>query len=89
MHALTALDKWLKVDTWDSHHPSDQERFYKAVYKMILDNNRLIESLHIERYILDYHKDNRDQEHIEEIAAIYAEHYNVIYSFIRENDIKL
>ncbi|MFP2504402.1 hypothetical protein [Buttiauxella gaviniae] len=86
---LTALDLWLRVDTWDTHHPSDQERFYKAVYKVILANFKLVEPLHIENYILNYFSEKVNQEHIEEIAEIYTEKYNVIYSFLIENKIKL
>lgn len=35
---LDGLDKWLNVDTWYTAHPSDDERFYKAVYAVLLAN---------------------------------------------------
>ena len=89
MKDLTPLDSWLRVDTWDSHHSSDQERFYKAVYKLILSNDKLVESQHVRSYIIDSKLKIKNQEHVERIAEIYAEKYDVIYSFLFENRITL
>lgn len=89
MNDLTPLNSWLRVSTWDTHHPSDQELFYKAVYKLILNNEKLVEPQHIQNYIVDYHKDNPNKEHVMEIADIYAEKYNSIFNFLYENKIML
>jgi len=89
MMDLTPLDSWLRVDTWDTHHPSDQERFYKAVYKLILSSDKLVESQHVRDYIVDSKRDVKNQEHVERIAEIYTEKYDVIYSFLFENRITL
>lgn len=35
---LDGLNKWLNVDTWYTAHPSDDERFYKAVYTVLNAN---------------------------------------------------
>ncbi|HBN5788435.1 hypothetical protein [Enterobacter hormaechei] len=86
---LTPLDSWLRVDTWDTHHPSDQERFYKSVYKLITSNDKPIESQYVKDYILDYKNKFKNQEHVERIAEIYTEKYDVIYSFLFENRITL
>lgn len=89
MANLTPLDSWLKVGTWDTHHSCDQERFYKAVYKLILVNDSMIEPHHIRNYIVTFKEGVTTQEHLEEIADIYSEKYDVIYSFLYENKIKL
>ena len=89
MMDLTPLDSWLRVDTWDTHHPSDQERFYKAVYKLITLNEKPIEPQFIRDYIVNSKLNNRNQEHVEKVAEIYTEKYDVIYSFLYENRITL
>ena len=89
MPNLSPLDSWLKVSTWDTHHPLDQARFFKAVYQLILLNEKLVEPQYINDYIIDYHGGNKNIEHVEEIATIYSEKYDDIYSFIYENKIKL
>lgn len=86
---LTPLDSWLRVDTWDTHHPSDQERFYKAVYKLISLNDKLVEPQYVRNYVVDSKVKVKNQEHIESIAEIYTEKYDVIYSFLFENRITL
>lgn len=35
---LDNLNKWLNVDTWHTGHPSDDERFYKAVHSVLMSN---------------------------------------------------
>ncbi len=89
MMDLTPLDSWLRVDTWDTHHPSDQERFYKSVYKLITLNEKPIEPQYIRDYIVHSKLKNRNQEHVENVAEIYTEKYDVIYSFLYENRITL
>lgn len=89
MTDLTPLDSWLRVSTWDTHHPSDQERFYKAVYRLILNNEKIPEPHHVQNYIVDYHTDKPNKNHVVEIADIYADKYDAIYSFLFENGIDL
>lgn len=54
MKDFSALDSWLKVSTWDSLHPKDDERFYKAVYSMIRSNDELVDSNAVKNYILHF-----------------------------------
>ncbi|SQC33633.1 hypothetical protein [Kluyvera cryocrescens] len=37
-HKLDCLDRWLSVDSWCLGLPSDDERFFKAVYAVLLAN---------------------------------------------------
>ncbi|MDM2780580.1 hypothetical protein OGY18_26245 [Citrobacter sp. Cpo142] len=89
MPNLSALDSWLKVSTWDTHHPLDQQRFFKAVYQLILSNDKLVEPQYVHDYIVDYKGGNKNAEHVDNIATIYAAKYDDIYSFIYENQIEL
>ncbi|HHW4185022.1 TPA: hypothetical protein ACXR7G_000198 [Yersinia enterocolitica] len=85
---LSALDAWLKVPTWNSYHPKDDERFYKAIYRLILENDTLIDPDKVKEYIVKYHGNNKSSEYLEDIADKYASRYEVISSFIYENQIK-
>ena len=87
MPDLSALDSWLRLDTWDSHHSRDQERFYKAVYNLILSNDKLVEPQYISDYIIDKKSTGSNKYHVKEIADIYTVKYDVIFSFIFENKI--
>lgn len=89
MPNLSPLDLWLKVSTWDTHHPLDEGRFFKAIYQLILSNDKLIEPQYVRDYIVNYHSGNKNAEHVIKIANIYAEKYDDIYSFIFENKIEL
>ncbi|MEN0583394.1 MULTISPECIES: hypothetical protein [unclassified Kosakonia] len=89
MPDLSPLDSWLKVSTWDTHHPSDEERFYKSIYKLILSNEKLVEPQYIRDYIIGYHAKSSNHEHLDNIAGIYTEKYDIIFSFLYENKIKL
>ncbi|MDV5356532.1 hypothetical protein QM201_16800 [Enterobacter asburiae] len=89
MKDFSALDSWLKVPTWDSLHPKDDERFYQAVYGMIRSNDELIDSIAVKYYILQYFGKSDEDAHYQERASLFANRYDVIYSFIHENNITL
>lgn len=89
MPDLSPLDSWLRVSTWDTHHPSDEERFYKSIYRLILLNDKLVEPQYIRDYIIEYHVKGIKHEHLDNIASIYTEKYDVIFSFLYENKINL
>ncbi|MEN0584453.1 MULTISPECIES: hypothetical protein [unclassified Kosakonia] len=89
MPDLSPLDSWLKVSTWDTHQPSDEERFYKSIYKLILSNEKLVEPQYIRDYIIGYHAKSNNHEHLDNIAGIYTEKYDIIFSFLYENKINL
>ncbi|HEE1310160.1 MULTISPECIES: hypothetical protein [Klebsiella pneumoniae complex] len=89
MPDLSPLDSWLRVSTWDTHHSSDEERFYKSIYRLILLNDKLVEPQYIRDYIIKYHAKGNKHEHLDNIAGIYAEKYDVIFSFLYENKINL
>lgn len=89
MKDFSALDSWLKVPTWDSLHPKDDERFYQAVYSMIRSNDELIDSIAVKYYILNFFGKTDEDAHYQERASLFANRYDVIYSFIYENKITI
>jgi len=52
-------------------------------------NEKPIEPQYIRDYIVHSKLKNRNQEHVENVAEIYTEKYDVIYSFLYENRITL
>ncbi|MDZ1466397.1 hypothetical protein ACNAT8_27785 [Klebsiella quasipneumoniae] len=89
MKDFSALDSWLKVSTWDSLHPKDDERFYKAIYSMIMSNDELVDSNAVKNYILQFFGKTDENTYYLEKASLFANRYDVICNFIYENKIAL
>lgn len=89
MKNLSSLDEWLKVPTWESLHPKDDERFYQAIYAMIKSNDDLVESIEVKYYILKFFGKTDADAYWQERASLFANRYEVIYSFFSENNITL
>ncbi|MBK5142882.1 hypothetical protein I2494_03980 [Budviciaceae bacterium BWR-B9] len=89
MSDLSPLDSWLRVSTWHTGHPKDDERFFKAIYQLIIRNEKMIEPDKVEGYILDTQKEMLAPSFLEDLAHNYARKYDVIYSFIYENKLVL
>ncbi|WP_414163871.1 hypothetical protein ACMGGS_18665 [Superficieibacter sp. BNK-5] len=90
MNDFSPLNTWLRVSTWDSGHPKDDERFYKAVKQVIVKNdNRTISQEDVYRYIIDFNADNKNSARVEKLAEQYSERFAVVIDFLYENNIKL
>lgn len=89
MRDMTPLDKWLDVETWHTFHPLDEERFYKSVYRLMAINTPHPEPEQLRDYILAKKTDSLEANYLEQTISRYVSKYDVIYSFIYENQIKL
>ena len=89
MRDMSSLDKWLNVETWHTFHPKDEERFYKAVYHLMLQNTPCPEPEHVRNYILDKQSGKLAEDYLESTVERYVDKYDAVYSFIYENQITL
>ncbi|GKW34895.1 hypothetical protein PEC730217_36750 [Pectobacterium carotovorum subsp. carotovorum] len=89
MTDLSPLDAWLRVGTWDTGHPKDSERFYKAVYAVIKLNDAMIERKDVYLYIIDHQKGKVHKNRLDELAEKYSSKFSVIVDFLYENKISL
>jgi hypothetical protein len=90
MANLSPLDKWLRVSTWDTGHPKDDERFYKAVRETIaLNDNQVLDQEEVHQHIVDFHSDKVNISRIEKLAEDYSARFAVIVDFLFENKIKV
>ncbi|AUZ66760.1 hypothetical protein ABRV10_004743 [Citrobacter amalonaticus] len=85
---LNALDKWLNVDTWYTAHPSDDERFYKAVYAVLKANKGVyISAEEIGNYIEAHYKGKLADDFLFEESQRAAIQFETIRNFCLTNNL--
>ncbi len=90
MADLSPLNKWLKVSTWDTGHPKDDERFYKAVRETIsINDNKTMDQGEVHLHIVDYHIGKINTGRLEKLAEDYSGRFAVVVDFLYENKIKV
>lgn len=88
IHKLDGLDRWLNVDTWHSGHPSDDERFFKAVYAVLLANKGVyIDAEEVGNYIETRYKGRLADEFLFVESQRAALRFETIRSFCITNKI--
>ncbi|MBI6140628.1 hypothetical protein JEQ04_22545 [Serratia plymuthica] len=90
MADLSPLNKWLKVSTWDTGHPKDDERFYKAVKETIsINDNQTMDQEEVHQHIVDFHAGKVNPSRLEKLAEDYSGRFAVVVDFLYENNIKI
>lgn len=87
MRDMSPLDKWLNVETWHTFHPKDEERFYKAVFVLMVHNTPHPEPEHVRDYILEKQAGRFAEDYLHHAADRYVDKYDAVYSFVYENKI--
>ena len=88
IHKLDGLDRWLNVDTWYSGHPSDDERFFKAMYAVLLANKGVyIDAEEVGNYIEARYKGRLADEFLFVESQRAALRFETIRSFCIANKI--
>ena len=85
-HKLDCLDKWLNVETWYTGHHLDDERFYKAVYAILLENKD-IDGEEVGSYIEARYKDKLDDALLFEVSQRAIIRFEIIQGFCAANNI--
>ena len=82
------LDAWLSVDTWYTAHPSDDERFYKAVYALLVANRETrIDAADIRNYVESRYKGQFEEDFLSEVSQLVALRFEAIYEFCNTNEL--
>ncbi|WP_337020881.1 hypothetical protein [Pantoea anthophila] len=89
MKDMSPLDSWLNVETWHTLHPKDDERFYKAIHKLMLINDPSPEPEQVRDYVLKLKTGQFQEDYLERTVSRYVGQYEAVFSFIYENRIKL
>lgn len=76
------LARFLEVGTWHTFHPSDQERFYLALSRIIGDPHFNVAKMAEEIRARGY-KDGLDEDLIEKNVAKYLEAASIVDSYLR------
>lgn len=85
-HKLDDLDKWLNVETWYTGHHLDDERFYKAVYALLLANKD-IDGEEIGNYIEARYTGKLADELLFEVSQRAVIRFEIIRGFCTANNI--
>ncbi|MDX7985994.1 hypothetical protein FE392_01400 [Xenorhabdus sp. 12] len=85
---LKKFDSWLKVDTWHTGHPLDEERFLKSAYSALMAK-RDLHSETLREYIVNYVNEfsKLNERFLEERADEYASKFDVLSEFVRVNSL--
>lgn len=85
-HKLDSLDQWLNVETWYTGQHLDDERFYKAVYALLLENKD-IDGEEIGNYIEARYKHKLDDALLFEVSQRAVIRFEIIQGFCATNNI--
>ena len=80
--ARTALEGWLKTETWHTNHPLDERRFFRAVWAVIRQGGERPTEEDVEQMILDQGRLHSD--FLKERARKYASLYVTLCDFADE-----
>lgn len=75
------FDAWIQMDTWDSYHPLDQERFYRFIKSVKRYSKRKPAPSEIEKMIIERWKGRRVKRHLIASAQRYASRYEIILKY--------
>jgi len=79
------FDAWIKLQTWDSGHQLDQQRFYRFVKAIVRYSRRRPSSIEVESLIEARWEGRRDSESLEETARHFASIYTAILDYENTN----
>ncbi|NDO80204.1 hypothetical protein CJP72_05255 [Citrobacter sp. NCU1] len=85
---LSPLDKWLKVSTWNTLHPSDEKRFNQAVLNLMRVNGATgIHPDDFKNYIMEMFQGRLEHDYLVRVVERYTDKYDAISSFYYDNDL--
>ena len=73
-------NNWLKINTWNTYHPSDMKRFHSAIKEVFLQNQYDLHKDSFKEAIKNVLNSNNFQEDIE----IFATKADIICSFLSD-----